>query len=130
MKIEVSNGELIDKYTILGIKLEKIKDEEKLSNVSNEYNILEEFVQFLFNKYNFENYDLYSLYLELLKINNTLWDIEDKIRECERRDTFGKEFVSLARLVYITNDKRSDLKKQINIITNSSIIEEKSYHKY
>lgn len=127
MKIEVSNGELLDKISILELKLLRIEDEEKLVNIKKEFETLNPLVVELFEKYDGQ---LQNHYLELAKINGQLWDIEDWIRDCEREKRFDKEFVELARSVYITNDKRSEVKKLINIITNSGLVEEKSYKDY
>ena len=127
MKVEISNGELLDKISILELKILKIEDEEKLVNVYKEFDTLNPLVVELF-----ENHDsqLQNHYLELAKINGELWDIEDWIRDCEREKRFDKEFVELARSVYITNDKRCEVKKLINILTSSGLVEEKSYKEY
>ena len=127
MLVEVSNGELLDKISILELKLLKIEDEEKLVNIKKEFETLNPLVVDLF-----ENYDsqLQNHYLELAKINGELWDIENWIRDCEREKRFDKEFVELARSVYITNDKRCEVKKLINILTSSGLVEEKSYKEY
>ena len=127
MKIEISNGELLDKISILELKLLKIEDEEKLTNIKKEFETLNPLVQELFEKYDGQ---LQNHYLELAKINGELWNIEDWIRDCEREKRFDKEFVELARSVYITNDKRSEVKKIINILTSSGLVEEKSYKDY
>ena len=127
MLVEISNGELLDKISILELKMLKIEDEEKLVNVHKEFDTLSPlFVEL------FENHDgqLQNHYLELAKINGELWDIEDWIRDCEREKRFDKEFVELARSVYITNDKRCEVKKLINILTSSGLVEEKSYKEY
>jgi len=123
MLIEVSNGEIVDKLTILKIKKNNILDEEKLVNINKEYNYLYNIV---FNDLKISEEDYY----ELLLINKQLWDIEDKIRDKERNKEFDLYFIELARLVYITNDKRSELKKLINLKTKSTFVEEKSYEKY
>jgi len=123
MKIEVSNGEIVDKLTIIEIKLKHIKDEAKLKNLKNEYRVLDEAVSKIIKKE-------HTLYKELLKINQELWDIEDKIRDLERNKDFGEEFIKTARAVYFTNDKRSEVKRKINELTGSNLIEEKSYKKY
>jgi predicted nuclease with TOPRIM domain len=123
MKIEVSNGEIIDKLTIIQIKLERIKDESKLINLRKEYDILQEASSSVIR-------DTDPLYKALYEVNCELWDIEDRIRDLERKKDFGKEFVSTARTVYIKNDRRSELKREINIKTSSGLIEEKSYEKY
>jgi hypothetical protein len=124
MKVEISNGELLDKISILEIKLDKIKDKDKLVNIQKEFNELNPLCNELFKIYGGE---LQVYYLALAKINGQLWDIEDWVRDCEHEKRFDKEFVELARSVYITNDKRSEVKKIINIVTNSGLIEEKSY---
>ena len=127
MKVEVSNGELLDKLTILELKLSNITDKQKLINVNKEHSELNPLALRLFEEY---GNDLKRLYLELTAINTELWKIEDDIRECERNKDFGDQFISLARSVYFTNDKRSDVKKAINLLTNSGFIEEKSYEDY
>ena len=127
MLVEISNGELLDKISILELKLLKIEDEEKLTNIMVEFDALNPLVIELFEKHDGQ---LQNHYLELAKINGQLWDIEDWIRDCEREKNFDKEFVELARSVYITNDKRSEVKKIINILTSSELVEEKSYKDY
>ena len=127
MKVEVSNGELLDKLTILELKLSNITDKQKLINVNKEHSELNPLALRLFEDY---GNDLKRLYLELTAINTELWKIEDDIRECERNKDFGDQFISLARSVYFTNDKRSDVKKAINLLTDSGFIEEKSYEDY
>lgn len=124
--VEVSWGELIDKYTILQIKSYRIKDKTKLVNIQVEMNALKEQYE---NAHNLSNK---LIYLEgvLRGVNETLWDIEDKIRDCEREGNFGEIFITLARSVYIQNDKRADLKREINLLLKSSIVEEKSYKPY
>ena len=123
MKIEVSNGEIVDKLTIIEIKLANITDVQKLTNLQCEYEVLNHAVGSLIKKD-------HPLYLELLEINKKLWNIEDRIRELEKIKDFGAEFVQVARAVYFTNDLRSDVKRRINILTNSSLVEEKSYEEY
>lgn len=127
MKVEVSNGELLDKLTILELKLTNIADVQKLSNIQKEHDELSPLADQLFDSYGEE---LKNLYKKLTEINSELWTIEDDIRECERNKDFGSDFVSLARAVYFTNDKRSDVKKAINLITDSGFVEEKSYEDY
>lgn len=129
MKIEVSNGEIIDKYTILEIKLSEIKDAKKLSNIQNEYNVLTPDVKSIYEGCKDQEH-LKKLQNDLLEVNKKLWKIEDDIRECERANDFGQTFISLARAVYYTNDDRSDVKKAINIFTGSDLVEEKSYEDY
>ena len=122
MNIEVSTGEIVDKFTILSIKLSRITDRVKLENIMKEYNYLNEIIMSL----NIEDHDLDSLF----EVNKALWDIEDKIREREGMELFDDEFINLARSVYMQNDLRAILKKQINIKYKSAFIEEKSYAKY
>ena len=123
MKIEVSNGEIIDKLTIIQIKLERIKDVAKLNNLKKEYSELKTVASTIIGTSD-------PLYLSLYEVNCELWDIEDRIRDFERNKNFGDDFITTARAVYIKNDKRSELKREINIRTSSGLIEEKSYEKY
>ena len=127
MKVEVSNGELLDKLTILELKLSNISDVQKLTNIQKEHDELNPLAGQLFDSYGEE---LKNLYRQLSEINSELWTIEDDIRECERNNDFGPDFVSLARAVYFTNDKRSEIKKSINLLTGSGFVEEKSYEDY
>ncbi|NVK53587.1 MAG: hypothetical protein HWD85_11680 [Flavobacteriaceae bacterium] len=129
MKIEVSNGEIIDKYTILEIKLSEIKDSNKLANIQHEYNTLTPDVKSIYANCKDEN-QLKKLQNDLLEVNKKLWKIEDDIRECERANDFSQTFIDLARAVYYTNDDRSDVKKEINVLTGSDLVEEKSYEDY
>ncbi len=129
MKIEVSNGEIIDKYTILEIKLSKIKDPKKVVNIKHEYDTLTPDVKNIYAEAKDESH-LKKLHNNLLEVNKKLWKIEDDIRECERANDFGKTFIDLARAVYYVNDDRSDVKKEINIFTGSDLVEEKSYEDY
>jgi len=123
MKIEVSNGEIIDKLTIIQIKLKRIKDKAKQVNLQKEYNELIKASSSILNTSD-------PLYESLYDVNCELWDVEDHIRDLERKKDFGNDFISAARAVYIINDKRSELKREINIKTSSGLIEEKSYEKY
>jgi predicted nuclease with TOPRIM domain len=123
MKIEVSNGEIADKLSIIEIKLKHIQEVEKRKNLQNEYEVLDAAVKNIIDK-------KHEYYQELLKINQELWDIEDTIRDLEREQQFGEKFVETARAVYFTNDKRSEVKRKINELTGSNLIEEKSYQKY
>jgi len=127
MKIEVSNGEILDKYSILEIKLQEIKDEAKLANVQNEYDSLTQAVESIKS---LNPLSVATLYKDLLNINKTLWNVEDLIRDCERDNNFGQDFIELARSVYYTNDERAEIKKNINSATGSDLVEEKSYQKY
>jgi len=125
MKVEISNGELLDKFSILEIKMGNITDPSKLTNIENEYRELtSDCTDLLLNS------TISSLYAELKSINQKLWVVEDDIRDCERSKDFGPQFVSLAREVYFTNDERARVKKEINLASGSSLVEEKSYQAY
>lgn len=128
MKIvaEISAGELIDKITILEIKLERIADEAKKANVAKEYEALTRALDMEIPGGD----EILRLRRDLKAVNAELWDIEDAIRDQERAQTFGAEFIALARSVYRCNDRRADLKRQINLLTGSVIVEEKSYAAY
>jgi len=123
MKIEISNGEIIDKLTIIQIKLERIKDKAKLVNLKKEYDELISASSSIISITD-------KLYKALYEVNCELWDIEDHIRNLERNKDFGDDFTATARAIYFKNDKRSELKKEINIKTSSGLIEEKSYERY
>jgi hypothetical protein len=127
MKIEVSNGEIVDKMTILELKLDKIKNITQLKNIEKEWKVLKDCVMSIYQI--FGDITLYNKVDELSEINSQLWDIEDWIRDCEKEQRFDKEFVELARSVYKLNDQRSEVKRQINILTKSNFVEEKSYSK-
>ena len=120
---EIGSGELIDKITILEIKADRISDLQKLKNVKHELSILNAACDAHLSGIQ----GLYDLARQLKTINEALWDIEDDIRKCEAQKDFGKKFIELARAVYITNDKRAEVKKEINLLTGANIIEEKSY---
>lgn len=123
MKIEVSVGEIVDKLSILKIKKNNIKDETKLININKEYDYL---FQIVFDELKIEEEDFYNLVI----INERLWGIEDSIRDKERESLFDSEFIELARSVYFTNDRRAEIKKDINLKYGSLFVEEKSYNKY
>ena len=127
LEVNVSIGEVVDKITILNIKIEKIKDKTKLKHLRNEKAILDEKLTSIDVKdqEKFEN-----LLNQLYEVNLELWDIEDDIRIYEKNKNFNQEFIDLARSVYITNDKRFEIKDKINQLFNSSIREVKSYEKY
>lgn len=125
MKVEISNGELLDKFSILEIKMGNITEPSKLANVENEYRELTSDCTNLLR-----DSTISTLYAELKSINQKLWVIEDDIRDCERSKDFGPQFVSLAREVYFTNDDRARIKKEINLASGSSLVEEKSYQDY
>jgi hypothetical protein len=122
MQIEVSIGEVVDKWTILSIKALNITDKDKLVNVFKERNYLNDVIDFQIL------HD--SLIDRLLEVNQTLWKVEDLLRELERAGSFGEEFIDLARSVYKLNDRRAHIKKEINIKYGSDFIEEKSYQPY
>ena len=126
IKVVLSVGELIDKITILQLKMKFIKNKKQLNNVSSELATLKP----LLKENNLETPKINELFAELYEINLKLWKIEDKIREKEKQSDFQDEFISLARSVYFTNDKRAEIKKKINLISGSELIEEKSYEKY
>jgi hypothetical protein len=123
MIIEISIGEAFDRLTILKIKSEKIKDESKLANVMKEYfylqNLLNEELEVTEENDDFKR---------LLEINETLWKVEDLLREFEAKQSFGFEFIELARSVYVLNDERAKVKKEINLAYGSDFVEEKSYN--
>jgi hypothetical protein len=123
MKIEISIGEIVDKLSILQIKKNNIQDVIKLENINKEHEYLNDVV---FNELKISKEDFFNLVL----INETLWDIEDKIRFKERDKEFDNDFIELARSVYFTNDKRAEIKKEINLKYGSLFVEEKSYSKY
>jgi len=122
MQIIVSIGEVVDKWTILSIKALNITDKDKLKHVFTEKNYLNTVIdpEILHD----------PLVDELLWVNKQLWDVEDRLRDCERNKVFDDHFVQLARSVYLLNDKRAHIKKQINIKYHSEFIEEKSYQSY
>ena len=124
--IPVSAGELLDKLTILLIKKERIADKTKLKNIILELSQL----QTVYKQRIKQSVELDTLISELRLVNETLWDIEDKIRGCERDGNFGTPFIELARSVYRTNDRRAELKYQINGLLGSELVEEKSYEAY
>ncbi len=123
MKIEVSNGEIADKLTIIEIKLSKIRDEAKLANIRNEYVVVKEAMSTIMDT-------SHPLYRQLFDINSKLWEIEDRIRDLERARNFEDDFVQTARSIYFINDDRSEVKRKINEQTGSKLFEEKSYEDY
>ena len=123
---EISAGELLDKISILEIKLEKIKDKANQEEINKEYKILKE-VQ---NSSLEVTEKLKTLFKEIKEVNLNLWNIEDKLRICEKNKDFGQTFIELARSVYLNNDKRSKIKLEINKILDSNIREIKKYANY
>ena len=127
--IQVSPGELFDKISILEIKLKEISNEKQLVNIALEYDILTRV------RNNTVGLSIFTEKLEVLTgqlkaVNEALWKTENALRECEGMKAFGEVFIELARSVYITNDKRSDIKKEINELLFSNLVEEKSYQPY
>ena len=123
---EISSGELLDKISILEIKLKKIKDKENLKEINKEYAILKQSQNLNIKLTN----ELKDLFDELKKVNLNLWDIEDKLRICEKNKDFGEKFVGLARGVYFNNDMRAKIKSEINKVLGSNIKEIKKYPDY
>jgi predicted membrane-bound dolichyl-phosphate-mannose-protein mannosyltransferase len=124
MKVEIPNGDLVDKITILKIKLRMVTDKEKLKNIRKEYKTLKPLLKEIGMS------ERQKLFLELVHINQNLWSIEDELRKLESIKDFDKKFIELARQVYYTNDERSRIKKEINIKTKSELVEEKFYENY
>jgi Family of unknown function (DUF6165) len=125
IEVPVSWGELVDKITILQIKSDRMQDEVKLANVRKELSLLKEKL----GAYG-EVSEVAQLTRALYDVNTALWDIEDEIRDCENEGDFGPRFVKLARSVYITNDRRAELKRDVNAVLGSELVEEKSYQAY
>ena len=126
VKVDIAPGELIDKITILFIKSERIREATKLENIRMELEILSA----TRDKFLKSSKALEELTKKLKKVNERLWVIEDDIRGCEATKDFGSHFIKLARAVYQNNDERARLKREINLLLGSKIIEEKSYKSY
>jgi hypothetical protein len=126
ISVPIALGELIDKITILEIKEERIADETKRRNISNELKLLRDVRDGAVA----QDEVMRQLTDRLKKVNEQIWDLEDTIRNCERTDDFGQLFLTTARQIYRTNDQRAALKRDINLNFGSSIIEEKSYSQY
>ena len=124
--VEIAPGELIDKITILEIKLARIADAAKLRNVRAEWETLTRARDAAI----IPSPEIEAETAALKRANETLWDVEDRLRECERNKDFGSRFVALARSVYVTNDERARLKRRLNELLGSRLIEEKSYASY
>ena len=124
MKVEIPNGDLVDKITILKIKQLNVMNEEKLQNIKLEYQTLKP----LLEEIGMSEDD--RLFRDLLDVNEKLWRIEDDLRVLEKDKEFGNTFVNLARAVYFTNDERAEIKKKINLKTGSKLVEEKDYVEY
>jgi hypothetical protein len=126
VKVEISFGELLDKLSILQIKRQRITDPAKVTNITRELEILEDVWSGAFDP----DFDVSAEIRQLKAINEKIWDIEDDIREKEHRGEFDQAFIELARSVYINNDERAALKRQINLKLKSGLTEEKSYSGY
>ena len=126
INVSISIGELIDKITILEIKLEKINESDKKQNIKHELDLLNS----KYIKIKELNKEIENYFKQLKEINLELWDIEESIRDCERRNNFDSVFVELSRKIYIKNDLRFEIKNKINKKFSSEIVEEKSYSKY
>jgi len=126
LSVPVSVGEVVDKVTILEIKLARITDPGKLRNIITELDSLRPLV----SGGVFDSDNVVALTDALRVVNGELWDIEDDIRAEEAAGRFGERFIALARAVYVTNDRRAELKKQINLATGSELVEEKAYEDY
>jgi len=129
LKIEVSNGEILDKVSILEIKLERITDAQKLSNIQHEWDALQNAVKIIAGLANPKE-EFHQAVKALRATNEALWDVEDALRLNEKTKDFGDAFIALAREVYVLNDQRAALKSSINILTGSNLREEKSYEGY
>lgn len=125
MKVEISNGELLDKLSILKIKAKFIGEPKKLENVNNEIGVLSPLCTDLLC-----SLEISGLYEQLIFVNTKLWEVEDQLRIKEKDKEFDEEFIKLARSVYYINDERADVKKKINNISGSYLVEEKSYQNY
>ena len=125
INIPISIGELIDKISILVIKEKKIKDEKKNNLIREELTLLRKTLNEAANNYSINNY-----LNQLIDVNSTLWKIEDEIRGCEKNKKFDQKFIELARSVYVTNDRRAEIKLEINNKFDSKIVEVKSYTTY
>lgn len=126
ISIEISYGELIDKITILEIKAERVADPAKLHNICHELQLLTAARASQIRS----SAKVEELTGQLRAVNVILWDVEDRIRDKERQLTFDAEFIELARSVYRTNDRRAELKRELNYILGSRIVEEKTYQPY
>ena len=121
--VKTSPGEFLDKLTILEIKSERIRDHKKLENVERELAHL----RVIWSESSLSKVDVSALLSELREINESLWEVEDQIRLKEAANQFDDEFIQLARSVYLTNDRRAAIKRELNITLGSELIEEKSY---
>jgi uncharacterized protein (DUF2164 family) len=126
ISVPISWGELVDKITILEIKMDRIHDEKKLENIAKELQAL----KMVFDQGCEDPEKIKQVKARLRAVNEKLWDIEDDIRKCEKEKDFSQRFIDLARSVYMSNDQRAALKREINTILKSELFEEKSYEDY
>ena len=126
ISVPISWGELVDKITILEIKMDRIHDEKKRENIDKELQAL----KIVFDQGCKGPEKINQMKAKLRAVNEQLWNIEDDIRKCEKEKDFSQRFIDLARSVYMTNDQRAVLKREINIILKSEFLEEKSYEDY
>ncbi len=124
--VPISPGELLDKITILRIKAARIRDATKVANVKHELSLLEK----TWRESGAAAVNLGAEEANLTRVNEMLWVVEDEIRDEERAKRFGDKFIELARAVYVTNDERAAIKKRVNTLLGSTIVEEKSYQQY
>ena len=125
ISVPISVGELIDKLSILHVKQTKISNQEKLSYINKEFELL-----YNMSSYHLNDIEISKLYHELVEVNSKLWEIEDELRILESKSIFNEVFVQLSRKVYFTNDERFSLKNKINDLTNSEVREQKEYVEY
>jgi len=126
IQVPISPGELLDKITILRIKATRMKDADKVANVKHELGLLEK----TWKESGAAAVNLGTAEADLTRVNEKLWVIEDEIRDEERAKRFDEKFIELARAVYFTNDERAAIKKRVNTLLGSTIVEEKSYQQY
>lgn len=126
IQVEISIGEFLDKLTILQIKSERISDPAKLKNIHKEL----DFLKNIWDQFSDKTPEIISLVEKLKEVNETLWDIEDNIRIKESQNSFDEEFIDLARSVYLTNDERARIKRELASLLGSGFVEEKSYADY
>lgn len=126
IRVEIPVGDFLDKLTILEIKAERIHDPDKLTNIRRELDVLRE----TWERSPYAGQDIATEYADLKTVNERLWDIEDDIRDLERERSFGERFIELARAVYLTNDRRAEIKRALNLKLGSALVEEKSYREY
>jgi len=124
--VPIAYGDLIDKITILEIKSERLEDPDKLANVQTELKMLQDIV----DEQGLTSDAILGLKQSLKDVNTEIWDLEDEVRDCERKSSFEDNFIRIARAIYRTNDKRAAVKREINIEVGSAIVEEKSYASY